>query len=209
MAGSTSNTPVYLPISTLTPVPTIISPIAIPNTYKQYVNSDDHFSIYLPPDWTTNVIEKSESTTVAQSTDDYLPKIVYLFDKVTDTSKYSFFIYGVDLKDSPYSTGGTSWYASFNDGVISGFKKEAINEGNTNIIETSHGYYSNYGNHESWTNVLTYNTNNGVKVTTKIITIKPKSGSKVYVIYYNAIDYVYANQIYIVDTILPTFSPLN
>jgi hypothetical protein len=189
-------------IPTIQPVK--FSPI-IPNTYKKFINNDLRFSIYLPPNWQTEEIDSSASSTL--SSDDVLkdvvmPKIVYLTDKNIDPTQGMIMIYGMDIRNSAFSYGTIE---SFNDGFIEGVQKGLSKSKNTEIILASKGVPSYYGDYETLTNSITYTTPYGIPCHIQINTVK--NGSIFYVIYYAATAEIYKNQIATVDTIVHTFMP--
>jgi len=192
---------------TIEKVPTRIDSLAVPNTYQKYVNTEDHFSIYLPPDWSTKVVDKSENEILSDldKTDDVLPKAVFFNDKNSDSSKYLLLIYGMNLNPVTCTgdyTDSTTCLKGINDGFIEAAVKSLKEGGAIDVKVKSSGVQNYYGMNDASTNVLTY-TSNGVKFTSNQILIK--TASRVYFILYFATDDVYAKQIETINIIIPTF----
>jgi len=181
-------------------------PSSIPEGYNYFKNDDLHFSLYLPNDWDSYIIDAKESTAISEDTslsESIMPKIVYFYNKKIDPSKSMILIMGADYTKS--SLGDFS-LQSFNDGFVGGFKQGLEKSQNTNIVVTIKGAKYKVNGYEALENIVTYTTSNGVPSAVRSFVIK--DGSKYYIIYYIAVNETYGSQIYTVESIIKSFIPI-
>jgi len=222
MAGSTQIVPkadttynvinTYTVVQTYATIETIVAPYfsyqrpsSIPVGYNYFKNDDLHFSVYLPNDWDSYIIDSMESTVISEDTslsESTMPKIVYFYNKKIDATKSMIMIMGMDFTKS--SLGDFS-LQSFNDGFVGGLKQGLEKSQNTNIVITIKGAKYKINGYEALENIVTYTTSNGVPSATRIFVIK--DGSKFYIIYYVAVNEEYGSQIYSVESIIKSFIP--
>ena len=202
----------YTVVQTYAPIETLVAPVLlyqrpspIPPGYNQLKNDDLQFSIYIPNDWDSYIIDSKESTSISEDaslSESVLPKIVYFYNKKIDASKSMIMIMGMDFTKSAW---GENSLEPFNDGFVGGLKQGIEKSQATNIVVMSKGEKYRINGYEALGNRITYITSNGIPSTMKTYVIK--TGSIYYVIYFIAVNEVYSSQINTVESIVGSFIP--
>jgi len=175
--------------------------------YSEFKNDNLHFSLNLPKDWDSYIIDSKASSSISSDkslSEIMMPQIVYLYNKNYDASKSMVMIMGMDTTKSAW---GDVSCQSMNDGFIEGIKQGLEEAQSSNIIVKSKGQSFLINGYQARGNEISYTTQNGIPSSLKIFTIK--NGSKFYIIYYVATDDLYSNQIEIFEQIVGSFVPTN
>ena len=172
-----------------------------------FTNNELHFTLLLPQDWTSFIVDSKSSSTISSDSamsESVMPKIVYLYTKNYDASQLMVMIMGIDFSKSSMPDTNIQ---SFNDGFIEGLKQGLEKSQSRNVMIISKGQNYQISGYPSCANEISYTTQSGVPSRLKIFSIK--SGSKFYIIYYQATDNLYDKQLRTFEQIVGSFTPTN